>query len=69
MRRRPLGWELGLTIVLLGLVCLGALIGSEVVAGAALVLILAATPLVVLGFVIRLLVGICVEVLPRRRVG
>lgn len=69
MRRRPLGWELGLTIVLLGLACLGALIHSEVVAGAALVLILAATPLVVLGFVIRLLVGICVEVLPRRRVG
>ncbi|MBZ5734011.1 hypothetical protein K8Z61_05835 [Nocardioides sp. TRM66260-LWL] len=69
MRRRPLGWELGLTIMLLGLVCLGALIDSEVVAGAALVLILAATPLVVLGFVIRLLVGICVELLPRRRVG
>ena len=66
MTLRPLGWELGLFLVLLGLTALGLLAGSGTVVAAALHGCAIATPLILVSFVVRLVAGMVRESRHRR---
>lgn len=66
MTLRPLGWELGLFLVLVGLTALGLLAGSETVVASVLYGCAIATPLILVSFVVRLVAGMVQESRNRR---
>lgn len=61
MRLRPLGWELTVFLVAFNVLAVGLAIGSESVVVASIVAMAAATPVVLLSFLVRLVVGIAAE--------
>lgn len=66
MRLRPLGWELILFLVVLGILVGGLATGSTALIGVSIVACAVAAPVVIVSFVVRLVAGILDDARRRR---